>query len=451
LVVWFCIIGVIGQRGVEANQGICAETGGSLTNIRKLVEHNESMLSLIKMEYVVRFTHSDPNKYRRQLEMLVSSPRRRKPPSATPVSYVKGIWAQDDIKLYQSEIPWRVDGSMAPKYSVRVVDGELYKYGTMPELMQGTISKIEDLPYRSISPLRFGLRVLTGEYALKDIFTFENTSVHGEEIIDGRRTYIVDSKFPKLPRYIRTWIDQEAGVLLRAECYDKDLSSADRKLLSEIKNIQLHKLANGGWFPIKGTRTVYFKDEAESEHIVVDVNSIIINREDIPDSLFTLEFPDGARVYNAIKGINNAQAKVEVQSLVDKSMPDISDLGIKLDKGEIENKQILICFFDMNQRPSRNCIMQLGKKAQELKAKDVSVVTIQASKVEEKKKLKDWLRKNRIAFPVGIVQGDETKTRRTWGIKALPWLILTDTEHVVRAEGFNVNELDDKIKSIREK
>ena len=33
----------------------------------------------------------------------------------------------------------------------------------------------------------------------------------------------------------------------------------------------------------------------------------------------------------------------------------------------------------------------------------------------------------------------------SWGVRAQPWLILTDKEHVVRAEGFSVDELDDKI------
>ena len=43
------------------------------------------------------------------------------------------------------------------------------------------------------------------------------------------------------------------------------------------------------------------------------------------------------------------------------------------------------------------------------------------------------------------------KTRFTWGVKALPWLILTDKQHTVRAEGFNINELDDKITTLRKK
>ena len=43
-----------------------------------------------------------------------------------------------------------------------------------------------------------------------------------------------------------------------------------------------------------------------------------------------------------------------------------------------------------------------------------------------------------------MIQGD-AKTRFTWGVRSLPWLILTDAKHVVRAEGFALTELDDKI------
>jgi hypothetical protein len=35
--------------------------------------------------------------------------------------------------------------------------------------------------------------------------------------------------------------------------------------------------------------------------------------------------------------------------------------------------------------------------------------------------------------------------RLSWGIQSLTWLILTDKNHVVTAEGFAVNELDEKI------
>lgn len=286
-----------------------------------MVERNEALTSLIKLEYVVRFTHSNPEEYQRKLKLLVSGNARRKPPRAVPVTHRSGIWAQDGVRQYHRENLWYADGWKDPRNSLRVVDGEVYKYGVMPDLMQGTIDRIEEFPHRVIAPLRFGLRVLTGQYALREIFAFENASVCGEEVIDGRGTYVVDAMFPGGRYYIRAWIDQEAGVPLRVEYYNKHFSSVDRKLLGETKNIQLHRLPNGGWFPTKGTRSVVFSDETVSEQLEVDVDSITIKREDIPDSLFTLEFPEGARVYNAILGltIEGGSARDREAEKVDKA------------------------------------------------------------------------------------------------------------------------------------
>lgn len=88
---------------------------------------------------------------------------------------------------------------------------------------------------------------------------------------------------------------------------------------------------------------------------------------------------------------------------------------------------------------------QLSSKAQELKTKGVFVAAVHASKVDDNK-LRLWVKKYRISFPVGMVQGDEEKARFSWGIRSLPWLTLTDTQHVVIAEGFSVAELDEKLK-----
>ena len=44
-----------------------------------------------------------------------------------------------------------------------------------------------------------------------------------------------------------------------------------------------------------------------------------------------------------------------------------------------------------------------------------------------------------------LIQGDEEETRFNWGVKSLPWLILTDSKHIVVAEGFGLDSLDDKI------
>jgi len=46
-----------------------------------------------------------------------------------------------------------------------------------------------------------------------------------------------------------------------------------------------------------------------------------------------------------------------------------------------------------------------------------------------------------------MIQADEEKTRIDWSVRSLPWLILTDKEHIVTAEGFSVNELNEQIKN----
>ena len=89
--------------------------------------------------------------------------------------------------------------------------------------------------------------------------------------------------------------------------------------------------------------------------------------------------------------------------------------------------------------------MQLSKRAQELAAKDIVVVAVQASKIEQQK-LVEFIKENDISFPVGMIRSDEEKVRKAWGIRFLPWLILTDENHVVAAEGFAISELDAKIR-----
>jgi len=145
-----------------------------------------------------------------------------------------------------------------------------------------------------------------------------------------------------------------------------------------------------------------------------------------------------------------AKPKGKPISLVGKPLPELKDIGIDISSVDVNDKMILVCVFDYEQRPSRNCIIQLSKKVKALKAKDIIILTVQASKVEQAK-LDEWIKDNNIPFPVGMIQDDVEKTHFTWGVKTLPWLILTDKEHIVRAEGFGINELDKKITALIEK
>ena len=133
-----------------------------------------------------------------------------------------------------------------------------------------------------------------------------------------------------------------------------------------------------------------------------------------------------------------------MQSLVGKPLPDLGGMKIDLFPTQLKGKKILVCFWDMNQRPSRRCINQLSEQAGQLRNKGVTVFAVQASKVDEDM-LSEWVKKNNIAFPVGTVQDDAGKVCFNWGVKSLPWLILTDDKHTVVSEGFQFGDLNNQL------
>ena len=134
-------------------------------------------------------------------------------------------------------------------------------------------------------------------------------------------------------------------------------------------------------------------------------------------------------------------------SLVGRPLPKLNELGVDLSEADTDGKIMLVCFWDMEQRPSRNCIMRLARQAQQLKQKGVAIVAIQTSKMDETA-LDQWVKKYKIPFPVGMVQSSFEKARFSWGIRSLPWLILTDRKHVIRSGGFGINALNEKIEAI---
>jgi hypothetical protein len=129
---------------------------------------------------------------------------------------------------------------------------------------------------------------------------------------------------------------------------------------------------------------------------------------------------------------------------VGKSLPDLKAFGVDLSPGDIEGKRLLLCFWDIQQRPSRHCLTQLAKQAEQFKDKGVIIVAVHASKMDQAA-LDQWVKKYNVPFSVGMDRGNEEKTRFAWGIRSLPWLILTNREHTVEANGFSLAELGEKI------
>ncbi|MBN1362047.1 MAG: M48 family metalloprotease [Sedimentisphaerales bacterium] len=118
---------------------------------------------------------------------------------------------------------------------------------------------------------------------------------------------------------------------------------------------------------------------------------------------------------------------------INSELPPLGQIGHAAQADRTKGKRLLVCFFDMNQRPARNCLLELNRRAESLAAQGIAVLAVQASAVQADT-LDDWLKQNAIAFPVGQIAGSEDGTRFAWGIEALPWLILTDEHRVVVAQ-----------------
>jgi Leucine-rich repeat (LRR) protein len=87
-------------------------------------------------------------------------------------------------------------------------------------------------------------------------------------------------------------------------------------------------------------------------------------------------------------------------SLVGRKLPELQELGIDIDITQTHTIIQLICFFDMNQRPSRNCIGQLAKRTEQLKEKGIAVIAVQTPKVDEDM-LNKWVKKNNVPILFG--------------------------------------------------
>jgi hypothetical protein len=145
-------------------------------------------------------------------------------------------------------------------------------------------------------------------------------------------------------------------------------------------------------------------------------------------------------------GIGRTSAMPAYKSLVGKRLTEVGDLKTLLPP-DTDGKPVLILFLDQQQRPSRNVALTLAKMADSLNQRGVVPAGIQVGKME-RAALDQWVRDQKMPFQVQTLEGDFEKQRSTWGVKALPWLVLTDKDHVVRAEGFAVSELEAKLKDL---
>jgi len=269
--------------------------------------------------------------------------------------------------------------------------------------------------------------------------TFENLIIDGTKISDADLIHLADLKAIKYINLGNTSIT-DAGLVHIAKLQSLEYVYLNNAKITDEGLMFLKDLPNLKRINVTGTLVTSvgletFKQLSTSKSIEANIRLRAISSKEKGLQLVKTESP---------------QPEPQPLPLIGKPIPNLDKTRIDIDLEQAKNKMILVCFWDMEQRPSRNCLMQLANQAGQLKEKGIIAVIIHATKVEQMK-LNEWIMENRISFPVGIIADQEEQIRFNWGVKSLPWLILTNKEHIVQAEGFGINQLDEKITTLKKK
>jgi len=140
------------------------------------------------------------------------------------------------------------------------------------------------------------------------------------------------------------------------------------------------------------------------------------------------------------------QAAPRRPSLKGKPLPDLAAMDLNGDATPA-GKPVLLCLFDIEQRPSRRFVRQLAKQYDALRQKGLTILGLQAA-VTTAESFKEWKDANPVPFPVGHLAEKAANTKWASDVESVPWLILVDGERRVTAEGFALDELESKLKDV---
>jgi len=295
----------------------------------------------------------------------------------------------------------------------------------------------------------------------EDLLGVPELKIARETTIAGDDLLRIEGEIPS--GTMTVWLNIEKPATLKRASF-----KASSSLVSQLSDVNAFNLEvevleyvriDEVTFPTKAVATYTYKMPGVRENIVTRATTTRSEIQVNPDfdsvNAFQIDFSEGMSVIDydgnvKYKWVRGKLRPAHYVSLISKLLPELDGIKSDLVTDQAKDKRILACFFDMNQRPSRHCVREIAKKAGQLEEKGITIIAVQASRVD-KGKLDKWVEDNNISFAVGMIGDDEEKTRFNWGVKSLPWLILTDEEHIVRAEGFGLGEVDEKIGAISQK
>ncbi len=291
--------------------------------------------------------------------------------------------------------------------------------------------------------------------------------------VGGAKCYVIDAATER-GKYT-VWIDPERGYnIVQALILRKpgDLRITDplkvlrtRYHLSDIRLEQVDDL----WIPVEGkyehkmverNKKVlsYQKDHLRRNEI--KINPTFTDEDFEPDDVLdwsqvsfgeSNSILDDRQFYWHNDSITDFQGRVFDKNALDrpyenilygKALPDFNTLGIYLNRRSLMGKRLLIHFCDMNEMHGWYSVIDLVNRHQQFKDNGIETVLIQTPPLPPGT-LRQWERKWKtmpwpLPFKVNMVDTGDIRKAQQWGIRRLPWTILTDQKHIVTAEGFSL-------------
>jgi hypothetical protein len=318
------------------------------------------------------------------------------------------------------------------------------------------------------------------------------------ERVGRSRCYVIEA-LTERGRYT-LWIDPQHGYnIAKAEvfrdprqcdvCFSEHWKGKIKMFYTSLSNVRFRKIKNV-WVPMEAdceldTESIRGKGRGKSHYRRTEVifnpdhealGSFVPDVEDgkeVEDLADFMEEDEGPGPDPFFRWLNNAKLVAgRQQGKVVRYEPGkglypvvktlggfedfVRDFGLNVKPEQWKNKRLLLCFFDAGRQASQQLITALKSRKKELTENDVETFFLEITGLG-RAELQSWVSRNKVDFPAGgfyayfeSMDKDDQRTGIAKRADELPWLILADHNHVVAAEGFSLEELDEKIKDAKE-
>lgn len=129
--------------------------------------------------------------------------------------------------------------------------------------------------------------------------------------------------------------------------------------------------------------------------------------------------------------------------LAGKKLPDLGDFGIDAPAEATAGKGLLVCFWDFNKKAGKRSVKSLNDQAPHMEELNIIIVSIQTDPNVSEEQIQAFFESEGITLPTGLVTAENKDKLKAWGVQADPWLIATDKNHIVTAEGFTFMQVEE--------